>query len=454
MSKIPSQKEIDYILNLYKNKKFIEARDYALMITNKFPDFYFGWKALGTILRQISDIPGSILATKKSIKLNPKDPELHYNLANTFLLLGKLEDSKQSYEKAINLKPNYAEAYNNLGLISRELENLDDSEKFLRKSIELDQNYSSPHINLSKTLYLKKDFKSAFELFEWRWKKNYLIDKKIVSKKPMWNGQRNSRILVLKEMGIGDEIMLYSMLPELKSISKKIIVHCDQRLISLLSRSLPKDIIYESNRNNIDENDYETQISVGSLQRFFRIDLKSFKSSAKGYLKSDKEKTKSFRKKLKNNSNDKIIGISWKTQSKLKMASFRNILLSDLVNIFNQKNVKLINLQYGKVSKELNLVKKQTGIEIIDLKEIDKKNDLDGLASLISACDLVISIDNMTAHLAGSLGISTKLLLPYNMEPFWGLKRNQSFLYDSVNIYRQTKLGDWNEILKQLKYNL
>ena len=453
MSKTPYQTEIDNIINLYKNKKFIEARDHALKITKKFPDFYYGWKALGIILKQIGNISESLRVTKKAIRLNPKDPELYFNLANIFLLLKKFLDSKQCYEKAIKLNPNYAEAYNNLGITLRELENLDDSEKALRKSIEIDQNYSDAYINLSKTLYLKKNFKSAFELSEWRWEKDYLIGKKIVSSRPIWNGQRNSKILVWKEQGIGDEIMLFSMLAELRLVSKKIIVYCDKRLIPLLSRSFSKDIIYHSNIKNISEDDYDTQISVGSLLQFFRTDLNSFKISAKGYLKSDEEKTKKIKKKLKKNCDYKIIGISWKTYSNLRMASYRNILLKDLVDIFNKKNVKLINLQYGEVSNEINFVKKQMGIEILDLKEIDKKNDLDSLASLISACDLVISIDNLTVHLAGSLGISTKLLLPYNMDTRWGLERNKSFLYDSVNIYRQTKLGDWSEILKQIKSN-
>ena len=98
-------------------------------------------------------------------------------------------------------------------------------------------------------------------------------------------------------------------------------------------------------------------------------------------------------------------------------------------------------------------MKKETGVEIIDTTKIDKKN-IDGLASLISACDLVVSIDNFTVHLAGSLGIKTKALLPFNMDPRWGLKNSKCFLYDSVEFYRQSKLGNWSDVLIKLRAEL
>ena len=79
---------------------------------------------------------------------------------------------------------------------------------------------------------------------------------------------------------------------------------------------------------------------------------------------------------------------------------------------------------------------------------------MDGLASLISACDLVVSIDNFTVHLAGSLGVKTKILLPYTMDARWGFEGEKSYLYKSVKLYRQTELGDWKKVLKKLENDL
>ena len=65
-----------------------------------------------------------------------------------------------------------------------------------------------------------------------------------------------------------------------------------------------------------------------------------------------------------------------------------------------------------------------------------------------------VSIDNFTVHLAGSLGVNTKILLPFTMDARWGLEDQKSYLYNSVKLYRQTELGNWENVLKELKNDL
>ena len=48
----------------------------------------------------------------------------------------------------------------------------------------------------------------------------------------------------------------------------------------------------------------------------------------------------------------------------------------------------------------------------IFLEDFIDKNDIDGLSAKIEACDIVISIDNSTLHLAGSLNKDTIGLIP------------------------------------------
>jgi ADP-heptose:LPS heptosyltransferase len=72
----------------------------------------------------------------------------------------------------------------------------------------------------------------------------------------------------------------------------------------------------------------------------------------------------------------------------------------------------LVSLQYGSVDQEIDQLQRDFGIEVIRVTEIDNKNDIDGLATLVMACDKVISIDNSTIHLAGALGKETHVLLP------------------------------------------
>ena len=90
----------------------------------------------------------------------------------------------------------------------------------------------------------------------------------------------------------------------------------------------------------------------------------------------------------------------------------------------------------------------------MNMEEIDKFNDIDGLASLISACDLIVSTTNATVHLSASLGKDTRVLLPINPDARWGIKGKKSYWYKSVQLYRQIHLGDWNEPLNELNNDL
>ena len=63
--------------------------------------------------------------------------------------------------------------------------------------------------------------------------------------------------------------------------------------------------------------------------------------------------------------------------------------------------------------------------------EVDNMSDIDGLATLIMACDQIVSTTNATVHLAGALGAKVTALLPFSPRWIWGAG-SESLWYDSV----------------------
>ena len=63
---------------------------------------------------------------------------------------------------------------------------------------------------------------------------------------------------------------------------------------------------------------------------------------------------------------------------------------------------------------------------------------------------MVISIDNVTVHLSGALGIDTRVLIPFIPDERWGLQSINSYWYDSLKLYRQKTQGDWHKPLRHL----
>ena len=72
-------------------------------------------------------------------------------------------------------------------------------------------------------------------------------------------------------------------------------------------------------------------------------------------------------------------------------------------------------------------------------------------AALIRTLDCVVSVDTMVAHLAGSLGAPTLLLLPLEADWRWMLGTDRSPWYPSMRLIRQSRSGDWGGPLAELR---
>ena len=111
--------------------------------------------------------------------------------------------------------------------------------------------------------------------------------------------------------------------------------------------------------------------------------------------------------------------------------------LEDMKDLLLLPNTIFIDLQYTDTSEERADFKKKYGVDIIKLDEIDNFNDIDGLASLIDACDRVVSVSNTTAHIAGAIGKETYLMLPKGKGKlwYWSKEKQQSIWYKSCLLY-------------------
>jgi ADP-heptose:LPS heptosyltransferase len=84
----------------------------------------------------------------------------------------------------------------------------------------------------------------------------------------------------------------------------------------------------------------------------------------------------------------------------------------------------------------------------------DDLNDFSDTATLVACLDLIISVDTSVAHLAGSLGKETWVLLPFTPDWRWMLDRQDSPWYPSIKLYRQQTVGDWTTVFKEIQKDL
>jgi ADP-heptose:LPS heptosyltransferase len=212
------------------------------------------------------------------------------------------------------------------------------------------------------------------------------------------------------------------------------------------------DIHFVKDLEELQDVECEYHLPLGSVPGLIRNDISDFDRTVKGYLKADPQRVELIRNELK--LQDKmVIGISWKSFNSLNKAK-KSVQLKDMEHIFSGLDVVLVNLQYGDVEDEIREFKEATGIEVVQCASVDNREDLEGLVALIEVCDLVVSITNVTVHLAGALAKKTSVLLPYVPNFWWGLNRANSIWYPSISLFRQTKPDDWDSVYVSIRKDL
>ena len=84
----------------------------------------------------------------------------------------------------------------------------------------------------------------------------------------------------------------------------------------------------------------------------------------------------------------------------------------------------------------------------------DEQADFSDAAALCEAVDLVVSVDTSVAHLAGALDVPLWVLLPARCDWRWFDERKDSPWYPRATLLRQTRDGDWSEVLARVAAGL
>jgi len=432
-------------------EKSLSVCDDALKISPDNSDLYFHQ---ANTFYKLKEFEKAIDNYNKSIELNPDNVNAFCNKSNALEELRRFDEAIVVAKNAIKIDPNFSLAYFNLGVSAMHLRQFDLSKNSFDKAIELEPNFAKYKFAKATLLLLFGDFKNGWSLFESRWNMEKLFSPKIITSQPEWNGVKNSKLLVWAEQGLGDQIMYSALLPDLNQKCKNLIAQVEPRLISLLTRSFGHICTFYPDDKPI-KVDYDEHIAMGSLCKYLRNDEKDFESSRYGFLKDDQARTTEIKNDLLNliPKENKICGISWGSISP-KTGIHKTLPLKNFIEMLSLEGYSFVSLQYGDTKNEIKEVKNKLGIDIISYEKVDNFNDIDGLVSLIQACDTVVSVDNITCQLSGALGKETHVLLTYGSGWIWMVDRSDNPWYDSVKIYRQEFNEAWSNLFERLKENL
>ena len=101
------------------------------------------------------------------------------------------------------------------------------------------------------------------------------------------------------------------MLSEAAKSVDHLIVLIDKRLKNLFERSFEPQIKFVTSKEEVESLDYDFQISMGSLGRFYRNSEVDFSRNNVSYLKADEAKRLELINFIDKKENEKVVGVSW-----------------------------------------------------------------------------------------------------------------------------------------------
>lgn len=438
------------LANLERND---EAAEVLAPLGNNDADALY-WR--GVIHRRKNRIAEAISLMRQAITLNPNNAEYFNELGVALTYDGKYKESLEAFRRVIDMTPDKHNPWNNLGESYYRLGLFDEALQAYQQALALVPAEDPARIqilsNRAFPLFHKGDLANAWEAFEYRYQKADSLLRTFPF--PAWQGQplAGKRILVIAEMGIGDEIIYASCLPDLIATGGKVVLECDPRLASILQRSFPEAKVIGSARKETgwlaEQGTFDYQIPLGSLPRYFRSSLEQF-PARNDYLRANREKADWWRGRLNAFGSEIKVGICWR--SGLRTASRQKYYseLSAWGEILKTSDVRFVSLQYDDCKEELALAEKEFGIQIETFRDVDLFNDFEASAALISALDLVISAGTATCALSGALGQKTWRIDSYATAwDTFGTQQPQ--MLRSITKFEQPTPGDWASPLHQI----
>jgi tetratricopeptide (TPR) repeat protein len=417
------------------------------------PDYAEAWYNRGNLRQAQEKLIEAAACYERAIQLKPQLPEAHYNLGNTLHSLERLEEAAASFKRALELRPEYAEAHYNLGCVFEDLGRLDEALARMARALEIKPDYNQARFGQALAQLRSGDFATGWSNYESRWQSPDHDIPWRAYPRPLWQGEKlnSGRLLLWGEQGIGDEIQFAGLIPDAVRSGNHITLDCDARLKPLFARSFPEiEVVSGCGPDESQKAEIAAHLPAGSLPGLYRTTEAAFAATTLRYLKADPV----ARERIRADYSDgrKLVGLAWYTRNQ-KSGRKRSIALENFASLFALPGIRWISLQYGDFD-DLEQQAAAAHAPLLIDRRVDQFADLDRFASQIAAMDMVITIDNSTAHLAGALGIPVRLLLPFSADWRWMEKTVDSPWYPTLRLFRQPKIGDWEPVIESVQSGL
>ncbi|MFN4091827.1 MAG: tetratricopeptide repeat protein [Brevundimonas sp.] len=391
------------------------------------------WNTLGTVMSDQGDMGTALTFFEEALRLDPGFSKARYNRANVRQPLGDEEGALEDLEAA-------AEG--------------------------AESPYERAMMAMARAMLLlgMGRIREGFEAYEVRLSPDLPESMRPVLEAPRWDGTsslKGKRLLVLGEQGIADEMVFGTCLPDVVEAvgpAGHVFVAVEPRLVDLYQRSLPTTTVVGHRTVRLEgrltrhvpaiealSEPVDCWVPLASLMAVYRPSLDAFPDRA-GYLTPDPVKVARWKGELEALGPGLKVGLHWKS---LVMTGVRARYFSSFQRwepVLTTPGCVMVNLQCGDVSQDLAQAE-AAGVRIWT-PPMNLKDDLDDLASLSCALDLVVGPGIAGTNIAAAAGARTWLL--YAPDDWHLLGTNRYAVYPHVRTFRRDFDG-WPQAIADVR---
>jgi hypothetical protein len=337
----------------------------------------------------------------------------------------------------------------------RDLGRFDDALRVLNQVLKLSPDNTNALSAAALTFFFKEDWPRAWRSFDVRFKLMEQppavtmpgTDGKPVPK-PRWrDGPVPPSVLVLGEQGLGDTIMFARYLPLLRAAGARVVCVAQRRLLALL-KAIDPDIEWRPSEAAGSVSGIKAWTPMMQLPQALGLSPDQFAQQIP-YLRAEPERALRWKERLGDHGFK--IGIAWQGNPDQRIDVGRSSPLAAFAPLAAVPGVRLISLQTHHGMEQVAQVSFGDRIEQLG-DDFDQGPDgfLD-TAAVMEHLDLVVTVDTSLGHLAGALGRPAIVLLKaVGADWRWLYKRPDSIWYPSLRLFRQSKPGDWTELMERV----
>jgi hypothetical protein len=237
--------------------------------------------------------------------------------------------------------------------------------------------------------------------------------------------------------GLGDTLQFVRYAPLIRREARYLTIEAQPKLKPLLQQAAIADRVITWGES---EPAWDQQAEVMELPRIFRTTLASI-PTAVPYIDVSAGPSR-----LEDVPHRRIaVGLVWASSG---YNPARSIPIERLAQLFNTPGVSFISLQAGPEAADVRPWAHQVKILPDELTSVLET------AKTLKNLDLVITVDTMTAHLAGAMGRPVWTLLPCECDWRWMVGRATSPWYPTMRLFRQQETENWGPVIDEVQRQL